>query len=486
MINVPNKTDFIPAIGKFARAISELAGFSLEEQRKIELALEEACLHVINHSFFPDEEAEYSIRFAKLASGLAIHVHDMGLPYDPSVLPDFNPSGDLLNQDLAGLGSFLIKSTMDEYQFKNLGIKGKEIVLTKYLPGHLVASENPEIPEPEIAEPPVPSNVEQINFEIRRMQANEALEICRCIYDCYGYSYANENVYFPERVAAMNQNGKLTSAVAMTPDGEMGGHFALIHYEKLPSEAGIAVTKKKFRGQGFARQLGEYLEFEARQAHLRGIQVKEVTAHPYTQKFCLKLGYKDCGLLLAHSPKSLSFKGIADTLAQRNSDVLGFKYLESPQQRTIYPPKQHQEMIEFLFSNLGDRVISEITESSAYDREKSSSEITVNHLRSLAEIFILETGTDLIPILKNEMKKIFRDEIQVIELYLSLNDPMAPQVVEQLESLGFIFTGILPETGIGDAMILQYFNGVHIDFDRIVLVTDTARQLMEYVKTQME
>ena len=58
---------------------------------------------------------------------------------------------------------------------------------------------------------------------------------------------------------------------------------------------------------------------------------------------------------------------------------------------------------------------------------------------------------------------------------------MTPVVVPQLESMGFIFTGILPETCMGDAMIMQYFNGVYVDYSQIVLVTDVARQLLEYV-----
>jgi len=314
------------------------------------------------------------------------------------------------------------------------------------------------------------------------METGEALEICRCVYDCYGYSYANENIYFPERVAAMNQEGKLRSAVAVTDEGEMGGHFALIFYDNLPAEVGIAVTKKKFRGQGFARQLGEFLEMEARKIGLRGLQVKEVTAHPYTQKFCIKLGYKDCGLLLAHSPKTLSFKGIADTLKQRNSDVLGFKYLEPPVKRQIYAPSQHTEMIGMLYNNIGDLVEFVSSENPVTSNEQCIMEVKIHSLRSLAEISITEYGLDTMKILRNEMRKIFADEIQVIELYLSMKDPMTPTIVTQLESMGYIFTGILPETSQGDSLIMQYFNGVHIDYSQIVLVTDVAKQLLEYVK----
>lgn len=482
-VRIPNDPSLIPAIQSFAGKIAGFSGFSESDTNKIQLAVEEACLDVINNSFNSDEEAEFNVHFIKRLDGIEIHVHDMGLPYDPSSAPVFDPAADLLEKGLDGLGSFLIGKVMNEYRFNNLGIKGKEVVMIKYFDTPVIAREQSIPPEPEVVAPPVPVQpFDQIDFNIRLMKPEEALEVCRCIYDCYGYSYANENIYFPDRVAAMNQNGKLCSAVAITPDGEMGGHFALIFYEKLPAEIGIAVTKKKFRGQGFARQLGEHLELQARNAKLRGVQVKEVTAHPYTQKFCIKLGYKDCGVLLAHSPKSLSFKGIADTLKQRNSDVLGFKYLEEPVLRKIYAPVHHQDMILKLFSNIGDRVECAPVENKVFAVEKSVTEVNVNSLRSLAEIFILEIGSDIIQVMRNEMRKIFMDEIQVIELYMSLGDPMTPNVVQQLESMGFIFTGILPETKIGDTIILQYFNGVYIDYKEIVLVTDLAKELLEYIR----
>ncbi len=483
-IRVPNDQNLIPAIIEYADKVSEIVGFPISDRRKIQLAIEEACVNVIKNSFIPDEEAEYDIKFINLLNGIEIHIHDMGQPYDPNLAPVFDPSADIEEFELEGLGSFLISKIMDEYKFNNLGVKGKEIVIVKYFNTELVGNEQSNYIEPEVVFPPESNSpVEQIEFDIQLMKQHEALEVCRCIYDCYGYSYANENIYYPERVSAMNQNGKLRSAVALTKEGEMAGHFALIFYDKLPAEIGIAVTKKKFRGQGFARQLGEFLETEARKLGLNGVQVKEVTAHPYTQKFCIKLGYKDCGLLLAHSPKTLSFKGIADTLKQRNSDVLGFKYLEKPKHRKLYAPSHHQEMIELLYKNIGDDVELIQSENPMPSKEQSVTEVNVHSIRSLAEMIVLDYGPDIIQTMRNEMRKIFMEEIQVIELYLSLKDPFTPVVVPQLEKLGFIFTGVLPETSQGDSLIMQYFNGVHIDYNQIVLVTDVAKKLLDYVKS---
>jgi len=481
-IKLPNDEKLVPALLQYTKGLGSIVGFSDKACNELELALEEACVEVIKNAFTPDEEATIDISFCQRLDGMEIHIHDMGLPYDPENVPAFDPTADLAEADLEGLGTFLVNKMVDEYRFQNLGIKGKEMVLTKYFDSPCVVDGAHEQVEPEVVEPPKKADVEPMEFDIRLMQPDEALEVCRCIYDCYGYSYANENVYYPERVVAMNQDGKLRSGVAVTQDGEIGGHFALIYYDSLPAEIGIAVTKKKFRGQGFARQLGEFLEAEAREDGLKGVQVKEVTAHPYTQKFCFKLGYSDCGMLLAHSPKSLSFKGIADQLKQRNSDVLGFKYLEEPGQKAIYAPARHREMICSLYRNLGVEVDCQAADDPQPVHDQTTMSVNVNSLRSLAEIGITDYGPDALLLMRQELHKLFKEEIQVFELFLNLEDPMTAVMVPEFEKLGFIFTGILPETLNGDSLVMQYFNGVHIDYNELVLVSETAKNLLEYIR----
>ncbi len=482
-IQMPNDGQLLPALLVYTAEVSRLNGFASRDCYKIQLAVEEACLNLMKTSFLPDEEDVYDIEFIRRLDGIEIHIHDMGLPFDPLLMPNYDPTADLMEQDMEGLGSFLVKETMDEYRFNNLGVKGKEVVLIKYFDTPRIAADEEVPKEAEVVKPPAAKKpVEQLPFVIRQMLPEEALEVCRCIYDCYGYSYANENVYFPERLAAMNQEGKLFSSVAATMHGEIGGHFAIIFHEKLPAEMGIAVTKKKFRGQGFAKESAVFLEDYAAASNHKGMQVKEVTAHPYTQKFCMKLGYMDCGLLLGHSPKTLSFKGIADTLKQRNSDVLGFKYFVEPEPRQLYLPEKHRDMILRLYTNIGVSAESISTSQNEPVSKQGVMEVKVHSLRSLAELLIFEIGKDTIPVLRREMRKLFINDIQVFELYLSLNNPLTPALVPKLEEMGYMFTGILPETGMGDALIMQYFNGVYVDYDQIVLVSELAQELLEYIK----
>jgi serine/threonine-protein kinase RsbW len=52
-----------------------------------------------------------------------------------------------------------------------------------------------------------------------------------------------------------------------------------------------------------------------------------------------------------------------------------------------------------------------------------------------------------------------------------------------LEKRGFFFAGILPSSRFGDALILQYLNNVAIDYDKIHLQSDMAKEICRYIQT---
>jgi anti-sigma regulatory factor (Ser/Thr protein kinase)/GNAT superfamily N-acetyltransferase len=479
-LTIPNNIAYLSVISNFVRGVAKLLNFDEKDQQKIDLAVEEAVTNVIEHAFSPDEKATFDIICKNISKGLEITIHDEGLPFDPSQHKKF--SSNYTNMDSVsdeGLGSFLIKEMMDEFEFKNLGASGKETRFVKYFDTASVL-EGLDDHELEISDPQEQAT-EKSNFTMRKMQAEDAVEISRCVYDSYGYSYANEHIYYPDRIANMNETGALMSAVAVSDTGEIGGHFALIVYEKLPTEIGIAATKKKFRGQKIAAKLGEFLANEARLMNLKGLQVREVTVHPYTQKFCKKLGYTDCGFLLAHSPTTMSFKGIADNLHHRNTDIVAFKYFDSPEKRTVYAPVKHQAIIEELYINLNVPVTFEKSLKELPDC-RTESDIKANSIRSVCEIHIPVYGKDIVDTLKCELSTMRKNEIKVAEMYLNLMNPLTPFVVEEAEKLGFFFTGILPETGDCDSIIMQYLNGIQMDYEIPTIVSKTAQKLLKYIK----
>jgi len=51
-----------------------------------------------------------------------------------------------------------------------------------------------------------------------------------------------------------------------------------------------------------------------------------------------------------------------------------------------------------------------------------------------------------------------------------------------LEDAGFLFTGILPGGRSGDWLILQYFNGVLVDYDAMQVEDQATQDLLAYIR----
>ena len=67
-------------------------------------------------------------------------------------------------------------------------------------------------------------------------------------------------------------------------------------------------------------------------------------------------------------------------------------------------------------------------------------------------------------------------------MFLKLTDPRTYWLTAEIEKMGFFFAGILPESRIGDALILQYLNNVPLEYDKIELLSDLSRELLNYIK----
>jgi len=496
-LTAPTDLTFLPVIQAFVRAFASRLGFADRELGDIDVAVEEATTNVILDAFAPGEEATFDVTCERVPAGLAVSFRDMGLPWDPALAPTYSPEADLRSQDGAGLGTFLLRRLMDEYEFVNHGVKGKETRLVKYLEGTSVVPEGDEgegaveggeaaaAPAAAASPPgpaPQPAVVSEIGIALLRPE--QAVEVSRCIYDAYRYTYVNEHVYYPDRVVALNECGDLVSAVAATADGEVAGHAALIFKEEVRdvAELGIVATKERFRGHSVATRMTEFLVEDAERRSLVGLSVTQVTAHPYSQRFSHDRGFRDCGLLLAHQPASVSFKGILEERSQRGSAVLGFRYLRPRDGGEVFAPAPHAEMVARLYDGLGAAVTVRDGGSQPVPDTLTSISSTVRSLARVGVVAVGACGADGAVRLREHLHKLVRDGVEAIELSLPLGDAATPWLAGEAEALGFLFTGLAPGGADGDGLLMIYLNGVVADYDAIVMDDPATRDLLDYVR----
>jgi serine/threonine-protein kinase RsbW len=115
-----------------ATRIASRAGFGEDTVMQISMAVREAAINAVLHGNAYDPGKKVGLVFEKTPDALVITVTDQGKGLDPSTLPDPLAPENLLKT--SGRGIFLIRSFMDEVQFRTLQ-PGTEIKLIKHVPG---------------------------------------------------------------------------------------------------------------------------------------------------------------------------------------------------------------------------------------------------------------------------------------------------------------------------------------------------------------
>ena len=483
-LTLPNELSYLPVAQAVVREAARRCGFDEAALAEIEVGVEEAVSNVMKHAYDSEENPTFEIVCERIPGGIQIVLHEKGIPFDPRRIPHYEPAQMGLDSSSAGMGFHLMKSMMDDVQLVNLGPAGKETRLIKRLKGEAgLGAESAPAPaaalEPEIIK-------EKLDYDVRLMGEDEAIEVSKCAFKSHGYSFFDDHIYYPERLVALNQSGEMISAVAVTKENVFMGHAALLYHhpeDRLP-ELTFVFVNVEYRGQGVFNRLNDFLMRTPKRREFAGIYAYAVANHVFTQKAMARYGINDCGILLATSPRSWKFKGIPGDPTQRISVILAYKYLENPKPLKLYAPPQHREMIARLYQNLGathDWATAPVPPPALLD---AASEILadVSDSESCAEIFVKRYGQNVIREIRHLLRDYCLRQTACINLFLNLEDPATQTLTAEFEKLGFFFSGVLPCARIGDTLILQYLNNVDLAYEKIAVSSDMARELLGYIR----
>ncbi len=481
-ITLPNDLEYVPVAIAAVREAAGMVGFSAAEVEELEVAVEEAATNVTEHAYDREEEATFDLILEKIPGGIKVVVKDMGIPFDPEQIPEYELPPEGKAASVSGMGVFLMRAMVDECTFVNLGRGGKETHLVKHLKDASAHAAELEF-HAAAAEPSVLQ--EKVEFDVRLMAEHEAIEVSRCAYKSHGYSFFDEHIYYPERLVELNRSGDLISAVAVTRDGTFMGHSALCfqYPEDHVAELTFAFVNVEYRGQGALTRMLEFLFHVQCPRPLEGIYAYAVANHVFTQKTNARHGINTCGIFLATSPASWNFKGIPGNPNQRISVVLDFKYTAPPEPMTLYPPPQHAEMVAKLYANVGaSHRIAAAGAAAAAPTGDSEIKTGANELENCAEIFVSRYGADTVRQVRRLLRKFCLEKMAAINLFLNLEDPATYHLTTEFEKMGFFFAGTLPRARVGDTLCLQYLNNVDFDYSTVAAYTDMAKELLSYIR----
>lgn len=469
------KVDFLPSVTTMVRDVADRLGLEEKNAARLELIVEEACLNVIEHAFDSDEIGYYDVIVERLPGKIVVAVEDMGLPFDVKKIEQNSQTG---------LGMLLMKAFADEIHFKNLGRGGKRVELVKTLP-YKGADEifGNEEGGKAINLPPAPADV---SLKFQMMTPDMCMNLARCVYRSYGYTYPNDTIYYPEQRRELMESGLLESCVVLNQDNEIVGHLALIYPRQNASvaESGQAVVDPRYRGRGLFEKMKRFLGDYAKQKGLYGLYSEAVSIHPYTQKGNISLGAGETGFLLGYAPSTMYFKKIQEGKKEdRQTTVLFyFKLNEEPVQK-VYAPFHHKTMIENIYKH--NNIKRNFMQASKVEQDRlfGDSQINVKAIPDLGLGFmeVLHYGETFEELLQFRLKELCLKKIEVIYLDLPLSNKLTQHFCAAAEKLGFFFAGIVPELYEGDVLRLQYLNNITIDLNKICFASRFGKTLLDYV-----
>lgn len=487
-LTFPVDTAYAGIAALYVGEIARKMGFDSRDVEDVRTGVETAVRYLIDYSFEPGDSSFIDVESERVPQGLKVAIKDQGMPLDlrskAGLASEYSP------YDM-GTGEeeiFRIKQYVDEIQFNNLGRGGKETVLIKRL-NHGSITDFIEACEldPYPATVPKPASApEPLNYTIRGLAPSEAVEVAKCVYKAFGYSYYYEDVYYPERLIELNTNGDVHSAVAVTDSGEIAGHCALVRYSRVSKIGRLAqaVVKPEFRSQGILARLSEYLVDKAREIGLIGLFADAVTVHTYSQRVARKIGLKECGIEIASFPASTIFRRINEDVAERVSALFHFKPLVDPFESVIFPPARHRRQIQKIYKRLGiDFYEGNSQGVSVQTATDSVVKTALYGTLGSASIKVEAYRSGTLDEIKTTLRDLCLKRIELVKLHLNLAAPETAELTEQFEKLGFFFWGIMPGFfPTGDALVLQYLNNVKIDYDEIHLYSQEARDLLAYIR----
>ncbi|MFZ9407484.1 MAG: GNAT family N-acetyltransferase [Burkholderiaceae bacterium] len=507
ILNVPAVARLLPLVQSHGRALGALAGFEGARLRAIELAFEEAFA-LIQERAGPGAVEPVLIEATLDALALTVRFDDRAIP--PAIVEGaalgLGESGDPDSSDAAlqeisldDVSRRLIRAAADEASWVPLGRGGNRLEMRFLRPSAAVDLLDDETALAPFVED-APLAPEQ-NYRIRiagegPRAAQDWPAIARAMYKTYGFSYAREDFYIPERIRALNEAGLVLSVVAESElTGEVVGHYALEVSgfgqfgvrTPMIGELGKAVVDPAHRGRGLMERMRRFTEDTARARGMLALFSEPTMIHPYSQKANESLGARACAVLLGLFRIEDNRMRAIRTAAQqqRGSLLMYYQPLQPPALRRLVFPPRHRAMLERTYQ--GCDIPFELLPESALAPMSQNTRLEARFVAGtdIGQIHVHGVGEDVVLALRAARDQLVRRAgSPVILMQLRLDDPGISAACEAAEHLGFFYSGMCPLHADGqDVLQLQYVE-VDMDLGKLAVAGPFARELLDYVAAE--
>ena len=387
----------------------------------------------------------FQIELEERGDTVSVSITDKGLPYV------------LTEKQREMLRAGLVSS----FAFEQLAIDGQRLRFdVEKEPGA-----RPERPVPEKTEETLLDT--DIRCRLTGTDDEDILRAIRVMYSTYGFRYIHQDIYRHDHFRSALESGKYISILAENAHGQTVGHVALEEHDWFPGipEVCNLVVKDFARGLKVSGLLVDATLEAGASKSFEGVYSMPVVHHPISQKLLNKHGFTPCGFYFHVAPSSIN--GPENDDGNRVDAALCINILNKDKMHLLYLPEECRDFVRGIFDAEG--AMYEALPEGESPRPETVMSCRIDTVNRLMEIRVDNVGRDIVAdIAARKMPENF-DMVEVIMVYLNMNDPHCPAAYSYFRDRGFIFAGCLPGSSAGDYLLLQHLKGAPIIRENKVL-----------------
>lgn len=336
---------------------------------------------------------------------------------------------------------------------------------------------------------PSPEPVWVDDMQIRVLAPSESARLGEAVRAVYGETYPVQWTYDAEEVARLISSGLLISAIAETADGDLLCHSGLVLNapDDLIGHAGQALTLPAARGRHIFTTVKRYLVEWATALGLVGMYSEATAAHPYSQQALLDLGGHETGFMLGFIPASVDNNAASGVGQGRTSAALFFLRMRPGQERMLYAPTRHRDVVLETIEICGSR--AHLAEAPSRNDLPPASQLSLERDAgdNVAVLMVTQAGRDLTARVDAERSQLFEDGVDALYVDLPLDRPESAHVSEALQDLNLSYSGLFPNNqAAADVLRLQCLRNATAWSHDVAVASPHGAALLEYVIADME
>lgn len=132
-LSIKSRTENLTLVREFISSVISEVCSSQDKVDDVVLAVDEAVTNVIKHAYKFSPDGDILIKVKCSNEKIEIQITDFGLPFSPNSIPVPDLKKYFKEKRVGGLGIFLMKSLMDDVNYKSVPNKFNQVNIIKKL-----------------------------------------------------------------------------------------------------------------------------------------------------------------------------------------------------------------------------------------------------------------------------------------------------------------------------------------------------------------